>query len=84
GESDEVMAEARDAAVEEAAVKAQQYAEASGQTLGDVVTLREVRTRPLPTRDIELHGAKAGYGSLDRLAAAMPIRAGRDQGSVTV
>ncbi len=42
GDSDAVMAEARDAAVAEATEKAEQYAAASGQELGEVLTLREV------------------------------------------
>ena len=82
GDDDAVMAKARDAAVAEATAKAEQYAEASGQTLGDVVTLREVRTRPLPAAE-----PAAGYLVQDRAATglkAMPIRAGRDHGSVTV
>ena len=43
------MEEARDAAVAEATAKATQYAEASGQELGDVLTLREVHAKPVPT-----------------------------------
>ena len=49
GDSDKVMEEARDAAVAEATAKATQYAEASGQELGDVLTLREVHAKPVPT-----------------------------------
>jgi uncharacterized protein YggE len=80
GDTDVVMEQARDAAVEEARTKAAQYAEASGEELGDVVTISEVKTRPLPT-PVE------GYAGLSRVTkdlAAMPIRAGRDEASVTV
>ena len=80
GDTDAVMEQARDAAVEEARTKAQQYAEASGETLGDVVTISEVRAEPLPS-------PVAAYGSYRNLSldsAAVPIRAGRDEASVTV
>ncbi len=80
GDSDAVMAKARDAAVEEATAKARQYAEASGQTLGDVVTLREVHTRALPAPRELAFGRVAAMDSV----AAVPIRAGRDKGAVTV
>ena len=82
GDSDAVMAKARDAAVEEAEAKAQQYAEASGQTLGDVVTLREVQARPLPSRELEAGWLDRDYAA--NALKAVPIRAGRDEGSITV
>jgi len=84
GDTDAVMRKARQAAVEEATAKAQEYAAASGQTLGDVVTLREVHTRALPSPTVELDAYTALHGAMDRAAAALPVRAGRDQGSVTV
>ncbi|GAA4751066.1 SIMPL domain-containing protein [Nocardioides endophyticus] len=80
GDTDVVMEQARDAAVDEARAKAEQYAAASGEELGDVATISEVKTRPLPT-PVE------GYAALSRVTkdlAAMPIRAGRDEASVTV
>ena len=82
GDTDAVMKRARDAAVAEATAKAQQYAEASGQTLGDVLTLREVHARPLPSRELTLQHAYA----MDTVSGlkALPVRAGRDQSSVTV
>lgn len=80
GDTDAVMERARDAAVAEARTKAQQYAEASGEALGDVVTISEVRAEPLPT-PVEQYGALSA--TLDR-AASVPIRAGRDEASVTV
>ena len=81
GDTDAVMEKARDAAVEEATAKAQQYAEASGQTLGDVVTLREVHARPLPSPYLQF-GSMARSATMD--LAAVPIRAGRDKTAVTV
>jgi uncharacterized protein len=79
GDTDAVMENARDAAVAEATAKAEQYAEASGQGLGDVVTLREVHTRALATPQV------AGtYASADKSLSAVPIRAGEDKTSVTV
>ncbi|MBZ5741283.1 SIMPL domain-containing protein [Nocardioides mangrovi] len=82
GDSDAVMKQARDAAVAEAQAKAQQYAEASGQSLGDVVTLREVRTKPLPTATDEVGRMR---GTFDAAALpSVPIRAGKEKGSVTV
>ena len=80
GDTDAVMERARDAAVAEARAKAEQYAEASGGDLGDVVTISEVRAEPLPTPVEQYDDLGA---TLDR-AAAVPIRAGRDEASVTV
>lgn len=80
GDTDEVMAQAREAAVAEARAKAEQYAAASGQALGDVVTVREVRARPLPTPQAGV----AYRATYDLSLAAMPIRAGRDEAAVTV
>lgn len=82
GDDDAVMERARDAAVAEATAKAEQYAAASGQTLGEVMTLREVRARPLPS--VELQSGYLGRDSAAEALTAMPIRAGRDEGSVTV
>ncbi|MGB0099314.1 MAG: SIMPL domain-containing protein, partial [Nocardioides sp.] len=82
GDSDAVMATARDAAVTEATAKAEQYAAASGQELGDVLTLTEVRTKPVPTpQSADLSRAAAmDAGALK----AMPIRAGEESAEVTV
>ncbi|MGZ5401480.1 MAG: SIMPL domain-containing protein [Nocardioides sp.] len=75
------LRKARDAAVEAATAKAEQYAAATGQALGDVLGLREV-------------SADAGAGrarrdlSLERAAAyadrALPIEAGKQDLGVTV
>ena len=45
GDRARVLEQARDAAVAEATAKAEQYAEATGQRLGDVLSLREVAAR---------------------------------------
>jgi uncharacterized protein len=80
GDPDEVMAQAREAAVEEARRKAEQYAAAAGESLGDVVTVSEVRARPVATAPVPL-AARASY---DQALRTVPIRAGRDQAAVTV
>ena len=81
GDTDQVLEQARDAAVEEARAKAEQYAEASGETLGEVVTISEVSARPLPTPVVETAATAA---QADRMISKVPIRAGRDEASVTV
>ena len=81
GDESAVMERARDAAVAEATAKAEQYAEASGQDLGDVLTLKEVRAKPVPT---PVYAETAAYGVLDRATKALPIRAGKEKGTVTV
>lgn len=79
GDTDRVMRLAREAAVTEATAKADEYAAASGQELGDVLTLREVHAKPVPTPTY------SELGQLSRDAAAsVPIRAGREQATVTV
>lgn len=77
-DADAVMARARAAAVDEARAKAEEYAAASGQELGDVLTLREVRAVPVPTPVAS--DASLAY----RKATEVPIRAGREEGEVTV
>lgn len=70
---DAVMTEARAAAVEQATAKAEEYAAATGQELGDVVTLTEVAGPRDGYRD------SYGQSSRDYKAAdlaAVPIRAG--------
>lgn len=81
GAPDRVMEQARDAAVAEALAKAEQYADASGQELGEVLTLRELSDRPVPTPVYEA----AAYEADQRTTkSALPIRAGKEKGSVTV
>jgi len=82
GDPEAATARARDAAVAEAKAKAEQYAEASGQSLGEVQTIREVHVKPLPT---PTQGVSAVRGELyDSAAAAVPIRAGKQRTTVTV
>ena len=81
GDPDAATARARDAAVAEAKAKAEQYAAASGQTLGDVLTLREVHVKPLPTTPTVHLARGVAY---DSALKALPIRAGRESTTVTV
>lgn len=82
GDPDAATARARDAAVAEAKAKAEQYADASGQTLGDVVTIREVHVRPLPSPTGQVAALR---GTFDSAALkALPIRAGKERTAVTV
>ena len=79
GDPEAALAKARTQAVEEATRKAQEYAEATGQELGDVLTLRELEESSqsaIDQRDMA-YGELASYAVLDRAAAALPIRAGR-------
>jgi uncharacterized protein len=78
---DAALARARDAAVESATTKAEQYAAATGRSLGDVLGVREVR---------ESDGARDRSGFKAQLVRAaydkrsVPIRAGRDELRVEV
>jgi uncharacterized protein len=85
GDPEAVMAKARDAAVEEATAKAQQYADATGQSLGAVMDLREVSAvRPQP-RDLYYPSAYKRLAADTALAGLrVPIRAGQDELRVTV
>ena len=85
GDPEAMMAKARAAAVEEATAKAQQYADATGQSLGDVVDLREVSAvRPQP-RDLYYPAAYKRLAADTALAGLrVPIRAGQDELRVTV
>jgi uncharacterized protein YggE len=78
-DTDSLLAKSRAAAVQEATAKAQQYADATGQTLGPVLSLREVHSSaPRVTPPLSFDRA-----AVDGLAA-LPIRAGRDKLAVTV
>lgn len=77
-DTDSLLARSRATAVKEATAKAQQYADATGQTLGAVVSLREVHTSAPTVRPLAFHRA-----TLDAVKA-MPIRAGKDKLAVTV
>lgn len=72
---------ARDAAVAAATGKAERYAEAAGQSLGEVLSLREVRsTTP---RQVRWQAGYKGRALRDGLAA-LPISAGKDELTVRV
>jgi uncharacterized protein YggE len=74
-----LLAKARAAAVKEATAKAQEYADATGQTLGSVLSLREVHaSSPV------LRTPAYPMDSLSALKRAVPIRAGKDKLAVTV
>ena len=84
GERDALLEQARDAAVEAATAKAEQYADATGQTLGSVLTLTEGRKAVAATRD-QVAGYADAEAALDtRAAKAVPIRAGREDLAVNV
>jgi uncharacterized protein YggE len=79
GDPEAAVAKARDAAVAEAKAKAEQYAAATGASLGDVATIREVSApanRPQP-----VFQRAAAYKDL---AGAVPIRAGESDLTVRV
>ncbi len=83
GDPEAVLERARDAAVAQAQAKAEQYAAAAGQELGDVLTLREVGSAnrsAIRTSPTNLDGLVYGRAA----AAALPVRAGRQDLAVTV
>lgn len=77
-----VLEKARDAAVEAAAAKAEQYAAATGRELGDVLSIQELGGSRAAVRDLRLSGAmeRAAYDA----TKAVPIRAGKDDLAVEV
>jgi uncharacterized protein len=79
---DAVMKRARDAAVESATAKAEQYAAATGQSLGDLVSIREVGR---PAQRYQPQSALRDF-AYDRVALtkALPIRAGKDDLEVRI
>jgi uncharacterized protein len=78
---DRLMRQARDAAVESATAKAEQYADATGQSLGDVVSIREVgRPSQLHRQSLVFNRELAAYDK----ATALPIRAGKDDLEVRI
>ncbi len=82
GDPEEMLKKARDAAVESATAKAEQYAAATGQALGDVVSIREVggqAQRSQPQAALR----SLSYATAD-LAKALPIRAGKDDLEVRI
>jgi hypothetical protein len=79
GDTDSLLAQSRQEAVEQAKAKAQEYADATGQELGSVLSLREVRSSSPRPQSVML--SRAAY---DLSAKALPIRAGKDKLAVTV
>jgi uncharacterized protein len=79
GDTQKLLAHSRAAAVQDATAKAKEYAAATGQSLGNVVSLREVHTvTPTPQPLTYQRSAMA------MAPAALPIRAGHDKLGVTV
>jgi hypothetical protein len=76
---DTLLAQARSTAVKEATAEARQYAAATGQTLGQVLSLREVHASPVVPQ--ALHFSR---DALSQAKAALPIRAGKSRLAVTV
>ena len=82
GDKDALLAQARKEAVEAAKAKAQEYADAAGQPLGRVLTVKE--------GTVAARVPQPQYAELGRVAAdaaalkAMPVRAGRSDLSVRV
>jgi len=84
GDPETVLGQARQLAVEEATLKAQEYAEATGQDLGVVMTLREVEATSRSAIDARpLAYSLEAFRSADALAQ-LPISAGRADLGVTV
>lgn len=78
-DTSEALKQARDAAVAEATDKAQQYADSTGQALGQVLSIREISS-PVTVVEQSVHYS----GAMDRAVASMPIRAGKDKLAVRV
>jgi uncharacterized protein len=81
-DSDATLKRARDAAVESATDKAEQYAAATGQSLGDVVSVREVGRPPRRYQPQSIFAARDVVNA--ELAKALPIRAGKDDVEVRI
>ncbi len=84
GDPEAVLEKARADAVDAATAKAEQYAGAAGQTLGDVVSIREVGEPP--SRDLwsQSLSRTASYGAADMATFKLPIRAGKDDLKVRI
>jgi uncharacterized protein YggE len=80
GDVDNLLGQARDKAVGEATTKAKQYAEATGQHLGAVLTIREVRAAPAQPQGYAIRAP-----AMDALkGAVVPIQAGSEKLGVEV
>jgi uncharacterized protein len=78
-DTDSLLAKSRQAAVKQATAKAQEYADATGQDLGDVISLREVRASAPRVQALSY-----SRDALLSAKTALPIRAGKDKLGVTV
>lgn len=74
GDPEAVLAEAREDAVTQARAKAEEYAAATGQELGEVITLTEVAQDR--GRDGSAYDELADYATASRASLSLPIRAG--------
>lgn len=81
GDVDSLLSQAREKAVEAATAKARQYAEATGQDLGDVLTLKEVQAAPA---EQQVYGLSASIMERATADKAVPIRAGSETLDVEV
>jgi uncharacterized protein YggE len=79
-DTDTLLAQSRQEAVQEATAKAQEYAGAAGETLGPVLSLQEVHASAPVTHPLMLQRA----ADLAMAGKALPIRAGKDRLAVTV
>lgn len=79
GDTDALLAQSRKAAVEQATAKAQEYADAAGQSLGPVLSLREIHASAPAPQPLAFSRA-----AMDTAGKALPIRAGKDRLGVTV
>jgi len=84
GDPEAALAVAREQAVAKATAKAQEYAEATGQELGEVLTLREVDDQAQSSIDDRDLLAESAYATDSLALSKMPIRAGRADLGVTV
>jgi uncharacterized protein len=85
GDPEAALATAREEAVAKATVKAKAYADATGQELGEVLTLREVDDQAQSSiDDRNLLMESAAYGADSARLAEMPIQAGRADLGVVV
>ncbi|MDQ4053675.1 MAG: SIMPL domain-containing protein, partial [Actinomycetota bacterium] len=83
GDPEAALATAREEAVAKATAKAEEYADATGQKLGDVLTLREVDDQAQSSIDGRNLLSESAYAA-DSALARMPVSAGRADLGVAV
>jgi uncharacterized protein YggE len=86
GDPEAALAKARTQAVVEATRKAEEYADATGQELGAVMTLREVEETSQSAIDEQRlkYGEVAAFAARDMATSSLPIQAGRADLGVNV